>query len=392
MRSFQILYTCLFCLIVISSFQGKANAGPHLVFDINTGQVYSQSGAFDRWYPASLTKMMTAYVVLSEIKKGRIGFRSPVIISANALSKPPTKMGFPVGTVLTVETALKIILVKSSNDVATAIAESVGGSEANFARMMNRYAKKISMTASHFVNPHGLHSVAQYVSAHDLGILARQIYREFPEQANLFSIQAIKIGKRVLKNHNALLRRFPGTIGMKTGFVCAAGLNITVSAKIQGDIIVAIVLGEESGKARNVKAARLLTNVAKRNQDIPFVHFDEMKPLFTPLQPLDMTDQVCRKKNRKKPQPNLMFEDLAIEYFPVKGQTLKEQEALYLTDKPIDYQPMPIQLGGAGLPDPYGLLRPVMAEDKKGKFDASGERFVLESGQVIPIPVKRPKS
>ncbi len=167
-------------------------------------------------------------------------------------------MGFPVGTILNFDNALKIILVKSANDVAVAIAESLAGSEEAFARRMNATALKLGMTGSHFVNPHGLHDPRQYITARDYAILAMAIYRDFPQYTYILKIPALRFGKRWLRSHNTMLGRYAGADGIKTGYVCASGYNIAASASRSGRRLIAIVLGAKSEHERGIRTAKLL--------------------------------------------------------------------------------------------------------------------------------------
>ncbi len=230
-------------LILTLAVSGLAQARPHILLDAKSGAVLSHQQAFDRWHPASLTKMMTAYVAFDAIKTGEITMGSPVRVSKYALSKPPSKMGFPVGTILNFENALKIILVKSANDIAVAIAESLSGSEIKFARRMNKTARRLGMNNTNFINPHGLHNPLQYTTARDMGLLARALYRDFPQYAHMLKIPVIRFGNKRLKSYNRLLGRFEGTDGIKPGYVCASGYNIAASASRSGRRLIAIVLG-----------------------------------------------------------------------------------------------------------------------------------------------------
>ena len=151
--------------------------GPYLVADAVTGAVYRHRDALRPWYPASTTKLMTAYVTFRALRNGEINMRSPVVVSQNALNQPPSKMGFKVGTVMTVDNALKMILVRSANDIAVALAEAVGGSEPAFIARMNREASQLGMTRTNFENPHGLPNPRQVTTARDLALLATAIRR-----------------------------------------------------------------------------------------------------------------------------------------------------------------------------------------------------------------------
>lgn len=352
---------------------GMKYFGPYLVYNYKTKQVYEQHKAFDLWHPASLTKMMTAYTVFREIKAGRISQLSPIKVSQNALNQPPSKMGFPVGTVLNVDAALKIIMVKSANDIALAIAESVGGSEEAFVGKMNAYAREIGMKRSHFVNPHGLHDPNQYVTAYDMAVLADRLYTEFPKYAGYFAIPAIKVGKRTLSNHNPLLQRFPGTMGMKTGFVCASGLNIVASAKTRGKTLIAVVLGGRTGRERNVEAAKLLYDASHKGFAFALPKLKTLKP-NGPVnsQPTDIRAQVCGKQ---KPNFDAVGEDEADNLFAVKQPSLSELEKRYLLEKGTNTRVVPVVLGNATGPDPFGLVAPepppMIAQGDGGPDEAS---------------------
>ena len=200
-------------------------AGPSLLFDAKTGQVIESQDAFARWYPASLTKLMTTYVAFRAVEAGEVTLQSPVRVSRNAANEAPSKMGYPVGTVLSLDNAIKIIMVKSANDIATSIGESLAGSEEAFATRMNAESKRLGMTGSHWVNAHGLHNDEQYTTAHDLAILASALRREYPQYASYFSIEGLSFGKQVIPSHNKLIGRFEGADGMKTGYTCPAGYN-----------------------------------------------------------------------------------------------------------------------------------------------------------------------
>jgi D-alanyl-D-alanine carboxypeptidase len=232
--------------------------GPYLVADVATGAVYANRDALRPWHPASTTKMMTAYVTFRALNNGEIDMNSPVVVSQNALNQPPSKMGFKVGTVMTVENALKMILVKSANDIAVALGEAVAGSEPAFIARMNREASRLGMTRTNFINPHGLPDPRQVTTARDLALLASAVLTEFPQYRPLFKIHAIRHGKRTLRNYNILIDRYRGATGMKTGYIRDSGFNLVASARRNGKEIVAVVLGACSAMSRAEKAASLL--------------------------------------------------------------------------------------------------------------------------------------
>jgi D-alanyl-D-alanine carboxypeptidase len=210
------------------------------------------------WYPASVTKLMTTYTTLRAVREGRITLDSLFTVSANAAAQAPTKMGFPIGTQVTVDNAIKMLMVKSANDMAVLLAEGVSGSIDNFSAEMNRNAKALGMTQTNYVNPNGLPADEQITSARDLAILARALIREFPQYDAYWHLPGIKMGKRVVRNYNTLLGRYPGADGMKTGFICASGFNLVATATHDGRRMIAVVLGAPSSAVRAVKAAQLL--------------------------------------------------------------------------------------------------------------------------------------
>ena len=236
---------------------GAAAAGPSLVVDVDSGQTLSENDATEPWYPASLTKLMTTYVALQAVRDGRLTLDTPLTMSARAAAMPASKMGFAPGVEVTLDNALKMLMVKSPNDVAVMIAESIDGSVEAFAAEMNATALKLGMRESHFVNPNGLHDPAHVSSARDMAIVARALLRDFPEQRDLYDIGALQLGDEIIANHNGLLGRYPGADGMKTGFTCPAGFNVVATATHGGRRLIVVVLGAPSPLERTMEAARL---------------------------------------------------------------------------------------------------------------------------------------
>jgi D-alanyl-D-alanine carboxypeptidase len=241
-----------------------ATASPALVFEPYNGTVFYSEEPDAPWFPASLTKLMTAYVAFEAIRNGEVSPDTKVICTKKASVQAPTKLGLAVGGSIDLDTALQVMIVKSANDVAMMVAETVGGSEEGFVERMNAAAKKLGMTKTHFVNPNGLPDERQVTSARDLARLARALIIEFPEHADIFAETEVQVGQQKLRTHNGLLRTFNGADGMKTGFICDSGFNIVVSATREGRKLVAVVLGEPSTRVRNARAAELLENGYKR--------------------------------------------------------------------------------------------------------------------------------
>ena len=233
-------------------------AGPALVFDAGDGHVLFSQDADMPWYPASLTKLMTAYVVFEQLKRGEASLTSEFVISPHANSQPKSRVGMGVGHTISVDAALKGLIVHSANDLAVALAEAVAGSENEFVDDMNRTALRLGMTRTQFVNANGLPREGQATTAHDMGLLARALIRDFPEWLPIYAKSDIQIGSRSFHTHNRLLEHFDGADGMKTGFTCGAGYNIVASATRNGRKIVAVVLGDRSGGERSARTMRLI--------------------------------------------------------------------------------------------------------------------------------------
>ena len=236
----------------------SASAEALLLVEADTGKVLQADNATMPWYPASVTKMMTAYVTLKAVKEGRLTLDQLVTVSPVAASQSPSKMGLRPGTQVTIENALAMMLVKSANDMAVVLAEGVGGSIDGFSALMNQNAQRLGMTQTSYVNPNGLPADGQITSARDLAILARAIIRDLPEYEYFYHIPSIRFGRRVTNNFNQLIGRYPGADGFKTGFICASGYNLVGSATHNGKRLIAVVLGSSSGHMRAVRAAQLL--------------------------------------------------------------------------------------------------------------------------------------
>ncbi|WP_267428111.1 D-alanyl-D-alanine carboxypeptidase family protein [Methylobacterium sp. GC_Met_2] len=298
LRRFSVGFAALTGLLGVSLAgirAAEAVTVPILVADVDSGKVIYAQAPTDPWYPASITKLMTTYVALDLVRQGKVSLDSMITISAAAAAEPPSKMGFKPGTQLTLDNALKIIMVKSANDIAFAIGENLGGSVDNFAALMNETAQRIGMRDSHWYNPNGLPDPRQWTSARDMAVLARALIRDFPDSHDLFSISAIQFGRAVMANHNGLLGRYPGTDGMKTGFICSGGFNVVATATRNGRRIVTIVMGQPTPRERDVKAADLFDYAFSQNAGWTSPTLDAL-PASTLPQPPDMRPFVCGGK------------------------------------------------------------------------------------------------
>lgn len=243
----------VFCALV-----SRVEAGPTLLFDAADGRVLYAEDLDDQWHPASLTKMMTAYLTFEAIRAGKLKLDGKVICSERAFQQTPSKVGLPVGAEMSVETALQALIIKSANDVAVMLAEAVAGDENAFVAQMNATARRLGMARTTFVNPNGLPAPMQVTTARDLARLARAILNDFPEYAAYWAMPEMRFGKIRLTSHNGLLRSFEGADGIKTGFICDSGFNVVASATREGRKLIAIVLGETTGQDRTIRAASLL--------------------------------------------------------------------------------------------------------------------------------------
>jgi len=279
-----------------------AQAEALLVVEADTGKVLQADNATYPWYPASVTKLMTAYVTLKAVKDGRLTLDTLLTVSPVAASQSPSKMGFRPGIQVTVDNALKMMLVKSANDMAVVLAEGVGGSIDGFSEQMNQTAQRLGMTQSSYVNPNGLPADGQITSARDLAILARAIIRDLPEYEYFVHIPSIRYGRRVTQNFNKLIGRYPGADGFKTGFICASGYNLVASATRNGKRLIAVVLGASSGQMRAVRAAQLLER-GFANNSLTWLRpslgtVENLVPIDA--SPPNLRDEMCGGK-RKRP-------------------------------------------------------------------------------------------
>lgn len=229
-----------------------------MVIDGNTGAVLHDDAADEPRFPASLTKIMTLYMVFSEIEKGRLSFSSRITASARAAAAPPSKLDLKPGDTITVADAVKALVVRSANDVAVAVAEHIGGSEPGFARAMTQRARQIGMTSTVFHNASGLPDPRQITTARDVLTLALRIQDDFPKHYHYFSTSTFTFGDKTWRSHNTLMRSFPGMDGMKTGYIRASGFNLVSSVRTGNKHIVGVVFGGQTAAARNAHMQGLL--------------------------------------------------------------------------------------------------------------------------------------
>jgi D-alanyl-D-alanine carboxypeptidase len=229
-----------------------------IVIDANTGKTFFSANADQPRYPASLTKMMTLYLLFEGLSSGKITKNTRIPFSARAASMAPTKLGVKAGGSITVETAIYALVTKSANDAAVAVAEFLGGSEAGFARIMTQKARQLGMTGTIFRNASGLPNDAQHSTARDLAILGMALREHYPQYYGYFSTRSFSFGKHRMANHNRLLGRVKGIDGIKTGYTQKSGFNLVSSVSDGNRRLVAVVMGGSTGRARDDQMAGLI--------------------------------------------------------------------------------------------------------------------------------------
>ena len=310
---FPILVAAAAAATLTLAVPTRALAEAMLLIEADSGKVLHAENATYPWYPASVTKVMTAYVTLQAVKERRLTLDSLLTVSARAAAQAPSKMGFKPGTTVTVDNALKMLMVKSANDIAFVLAEGVSGSIEKFSDDMNATSRRLGMTQSNWVNPNGLPAENQISSARDIAILARAMLRDLPEYEMYWNIPAIKLGKKLMRNTNSLIGRYPGADGGKTGFICASGFNVVASASRRGKRLIAVVLGSPSGPVRGAKTAGMLergfnsNGLAWLTPSLGTV--DKLQPIDAA--PPDLREAMCGK-HRKRPAAEDADDDMTV--------------------------------------------------------------------------------
>lgn len=250
----RVMLSLALLLIVGAAAIEPASAKPKfsaLAVDARTGEILFSKDADGLRHPASLTKVMTLYILFQEMKAGRLTLDSRITMSRYAAGRPPTKLGVPAGQTVSVEDAIKALVTLSANDVAVAIGEHIEGSETAFAQRMTKTARALGMSRTVFRNASGLPEPRQVTTARDMATLGLRVQRDFPQYYPYFRITSFQYGKRTIRSHNRLLGRFEGTDGIKTGYIRASGFNLTTSARRGDKRIIGVVMGGQTGRARD---------------------------------------------------------------------------------------------------------------------------------------------
>jgi D-alanyl-D-alanine carboxypeptidase len=275
--SFRRLWSLPMMLVVVVAAmlspldpaQALADYRTAIVVDLNSGKVLYQHAADSERYPASLTKMMTLYILFSYLRDGKISMDSPLVVTPHAAAQAPTKIGLKPGQTIPVEDAIRSLVTESANDSAVCIAENLAGTESNFARMMTAEARALGMRNTVYHNASGLPDSDQVTTARDVAILGEHLMRDFPEYYHYFSLKSFTYHGRRYRNHNHLLVNYPGTDGIKTGYTHAAGFNLAVSVHRGDKHLLAVVLGGRTSRGRDASMRALLNKYFPLAADRP---------------------------------------------------------------------------------------------------------------------------
>ncbi len=252
----KLLLLSLACLLTHSLTASARYAA--IVIDADSGRVIHEVEAAHRWYPASLTKVMTIYMTFQAIEAGRLSLNDMLTVSSHAARQPSSRLGLRTGQSISVQNAIMAVTTRSANDAAVLLAERLGGSESNFAAMMTQQAHTLGMHSSSFQNASGLPNEGQISSARDLALLSAALIRDYPQYYRFFSATEFAYKGRVLPNTNKILKTYPDADGLKTGFTCGSGYNLIASAKRNGRRLIGVLLGAHSSAERFHQMGNLL--------------------------------------------------------------------------------------------------------------------------------------
>ena len=234
-----------------------------VIGDPHTGEVFFQVNQHTKNYPASLTKIMTLYIIFEELKYGNLKLDEKITISKYANNQQPSKLGLGVGNKITVDKAIDALIIKSANDIAVAVAEKIEGTEKKFIKKMNKYASVMGLKNTNFANPHGLPNRSNLSSAHDMFILSSRIIKDYPEYLDRFKKTKMKINNKTYQTHNKLVQKYKHYIGMKTGYIRKSGFQISLLRENNGEYLLGIYFGGNSAKERNNKINYLMDKYVK---------------------------------------------------------------------------------------------------------------------------------
>lgn len=336
----------------INTSSGKYAA---LVMDADTGEVFFSRNADKKRYPASLTKMMTLYMLFEALKSGDVTMNTRMGVSKHAASQPQTNISLKTGQTIKVEDAIEALVVRSANDVAAVVAEHLGETEWNFAKKMTAKARSLGMRNTQFRNAHGLPDVQQYTTARDMAKLSIALRRDFPQYYHYFKTKSFTWKGHTYTSHNRVLDRFDGVDGIKTGYINMSGFNLASSVKRDGYHIVAVVMGGQSGQIRDNHMVSLLNNA------------------FTEIAERADEPRMFAKAPTPKPKPET---NLAQANAPLPWQRP--------TNTPAAQAPLPVEK-----PVQLASANPVAAQELAANAAPDASPIALEAPKPAPAPESR---
>lgn len=286
---------CLFALLMAcSNAAALPKTTSSIAIDMQSGEIIASENSNAVRHPASLTKLMTLYLTFEALEKGTLKLNTPLKISRYAANRSPSRVGVKPGQTISVEDAIKAVIVKSANDCATVLAEALAKDEREFAKLMNNKAKKLGMKKTVFRNASGLNHSAQVSTAHDMAILGRAVYTHFPQYYKWFSLKKFTYKGKTFYTHNHVLKNFKGADGMKTGYLASAGYNIVTSAERNGIRILAVTMGHKSIKERDKKVMAMMDKGIKK------IALNQKNAPKTVMAKLEIPERVSHQALNKK--------------------------------------------------------------------------------------------
>ena len=296
---------------LLASFGGAAEANSRyaaIVVEEDSGRVLFSRNADKKLYPASLTKIMTLYMVFEALQQGRLSLNTQMRVSRVAASRSPSKLYLKPGQTISTEAAILALVTKSANDVATVVAEHLSGTERKFAVHMTERARSLGMNRTTFKNASGLPNRAQKSTARDMYKLGRAIRRDFPHYYHYFSRTSFRYNGKVYRNHNRLLTRYSGTDGIKTGYTGASGFNLVAAVERNGVRLIGVVFGGRTGATRDAHMMKILSTQFKRVKPIQVASIPKSLPIARPNGP-ERTSALLRVAQVSAPKTNILRSD-----------------------------------------------------------------------------------
>ena len=331
LKNLRLIFLLILIEMVCFSFSSNANSKyASIIIEEHSGKVLYSRSADQLRYPASMTKVMTLYIIFEEIQKGNLNNKSRIAFSKRASGQPPSKLGIKKGKSISLQEAMLALVTKSANDVATAVAEKISVTEINFAKRMTKTAKKLGMNKTRFMNASGLHNKYQKSTARDMSLLAVAIKRDFPIHYKIFDTKTFYWKGRKYKNHNTLLNSYSGTDGIKTGYIDASGFNLMASVKRKGIRLVGVIFGGKTGRSRDqhlmglfndafLKASppkMILVNTPLSKPKFTTINSPTIKPKYITKQKIAFDIPVAKPKNlilKNIPQSSKIIENWGIQ-------------------------------------------------------------------------------